>query len=77
MARFCLAARSVARAPLRPGKPGRPRFAWGPGLPYTDSLTNETIFALGELPRRLAVLGGGAVGCGPARHSPGWAARSR
>lgn len=33
------------------------------GLADTDYLTSETIFGLGELPGRLAVLGGGAVGC--------------
>ena len=33
------------------------------GLADTDYLTNETIFGLGELPGRLAVMGGGAVGC--------------
>jgi pyruvate/2-oxoglutarate dehydrogenase complex dihydrolipoamide dehydrogenase (E3) component len=34
-----------------------------PGLAGTGYLTNETIFDLGELPARLAVLGGGPVGC--------------
>ncbi len=34
-----------------------------PGLADADYLTNETIFGLDELPARLAVLGGGAVGC--------------
>jgi pyruvate/2-oxoglutarate dehydrogenase complex dihydrolipoamide dehydrogenase (E3) component len=34
-----------------------------PGLAGTGYLTNETVFGLGELPGRLAVLGGGAVGC--------------
>jgi pyruvate/2-oxoglutarate dehydrogenase complex dihydrolipoamide dehydrogenase (E3) component len=34
-----------------------------PGLAGTGYLTNETIFGLGELPGRLAVLGGGPVGC--------------
>jgi pyruvate/2-oxoglutarate dehydrogenase complex dihydrolipoamide dehydrogenase (E3) component len=34
-----------------------------PGLSETGYLTNETIFGLGELPGRLAVLGGGPVGC--------------
>jgi pyruvate/2-oxoglutarate dehydrogenase complex dihydrolipoamide dehydrogenase (E3) component len=33
------------------------------GLAGTPYLTNETIFGLGELPGRLAVLGGGPVGC--------------
>lgn len=34
-----------------------------PGLAAAGYLTNETIFGLGELPGRLAVLGGGPVGC--------------
>jgi pyruvate/2-oxoglutarate dehydrogenase complex dihydrolipoamide dehydrogenase (E3) component len=34
-----------------------------PGLAGAGYLTNETIFGLGELPGRLAVLGGGPVGC--------------
>jgi pyruvate/2-oxoglutarate dehydrogenase complex dihydrolipoamide dehydrogenase (E3) component len=34
-----------------------------PGLAGIPYLTNETIFGLGELPGRLAVLGGGPVGC--------------
>lgn len=34
-----------------------------PGLRDTPFLTNETAFALTELPGRLAVLGAGAVGC--------------
>jgi len=34
-----------------------------PGLADTDYLTNDTIFGLDTLPGRLAVLGGGAVGC--------------
>lgn len=34
-----------------------------PGLAGTGYLTNETVFGLGELPGRLAVLGGGPVGC--------------
>lgn len=34
-----------------------------PGLAGIGYLTNETIFGLGELPGRLAVLGGGPVGC--------------
>jgi pyruvate/2-oxoglutarate dehydrogenase complex dihydrolipoamide dehydrogenase (E3) component len=33
------------------------------GLRYIDHLTNETVFSLEALPRRLAVLGGGAIGC--------------
>ncbi len=34
-----------------------------PGLADVDYLTNETIFWLTELPRRLAVIGGGPIGC--------------
>jgi pyruvate/2-oxoglutarate dehydrogenase complex dihydrolipoamide dehydrogenase (E3) component len=34
-----------------------------PGLAEARYLTNETVFDLTELPARLAVLGGGAVGC--------------
>jgi pyruvate/2-oxoglutarate dehydrogenase complex dihydrolipoamide dehydrogenase (E3) component len=34
-----------------------------PGLREAGYLTNETVFSLTELPRRLAVIGAGAVGC--------------
>lgn len=34
-----------------------------PGLTEADYLTNETVFNLTELPRRLAVIGGGPIGC--------------
>ncbi|MCY2966985.1 MAG: mercuric reductase [Planctomycetota bacterium] len=34
-----------------------------PGLNETGFLTNETVFSLTELPRRLAILGGGPIGC--------------
>ena len=34
-----------------------------PGLDTVDYLTNETLFDLTELPRRLGVIGGGAIGC--------------
>jgi pyruvate/2-oxoglutarate dehydrogenase complex dihydrolipoamide dehydrogenase (E3) component len=34
-----------------------------PGLEDVDYLTNETIFSLTELPRRLAVIGAGPIGC--------------
>jgi pyruvate/2-oxoglutarate dehydrogenase complex dihydrolipoamide dehydrogenase (E3) component len=34
-----------------------------PGLEENGYLTNETIFSLTELPRRLAVIGGGPIGC--------------
>lgn len=33
------------------------------GLEETDYLTNETVFSLTELPDRLAVVGGGPIGC--------------
>ena len=33
------------------------------GLVETDFLTNETVFSLTERPRRLAVIGGGPIGC--------------
>jgi len=34
-----------------------------PGLDQVDYLTNETLFGLTELPRRLAVIGAGPIGC--------------
>jgi len=34
-----------------------------PGLAESDVLTNETLFNLTELPQRLAVIGGGPIGC--------------
>ncbi len=34
-----------------------------PGLAEVDYLTNESIFSLTELPRRLIVVGGGPIGC--------------
>lgn len=34
-----------------------------PGLAETGYLTNETVFSLTWLPRRLAVIGGGPIGC--------------
>lgn len=34
-----------------------------PGLENTEFFTNETIFSLTELPARLAVIGGGPIGC--------------
>ncbi|HLJ44173.1 MAG TPA: FAD-dependent oxidoreductase, partial [Candidatus Binataceae bacterium] len=34
-----------------------------PGLADTGFLTNETVFSLTELPRRLAVVGAGPIGC--------------
>ena len=41
----------------------RPAVPRVPGLAESGYLTSETIWGLGELPGRLAVLGGGAVGC--------------
>ena len=34
-----------------------------PGLADADPLTNETVFWLEALPRRLAVIGAGPIGC--------------
>ena len=34
-----------------------------PGLPDVPYLTNETLFSLTELPKRLAVIGAGPIGC--------------
>ncbi len=34
-----------------------------PGLQETECLTNETVFSLTSLPRRLAVIGAGPIGC--------------
>jgi len=34
-----------------------------PGLDQAGFLTNETVFSLTELPKRLAVIGGGPIGC--------------
>src|SRR5690606_28730123 len=34
-----------------------------PGLDDIDYLTNETLFSLTELPRRLGVIGAGPIGC--------------
>ena len=34
-----------------------------PGLAESNALTNETLFSLTELPRRLAVIGTGPIGC--------------
>jgi pyruvate/2-oxoglutarate dehydrogenase complex dihydrolipoamide dehydrogenase (E3) component len=48
----------------------RPAISPVAGLAETDYLTNETVFGLDELPGRLAVLGGGAVGCELAQAFP-------
>ncbi|MFM7149024.1 MAG: FAD-dependent oxidoreductase, partial [Gemmataceae bacterium] len=50
-----------ARAIIATG--ARPRLPDIPGLKDSDFLTNETIFDLAELPRRLAILGAGPIGC--------------
>lgn len=42
---------------------GRPLAPPVPGLEEAGFLTSETIFGLTELPRRLAILGGGPIGC--------------
>ena len=41
----------------------RPAHPPVPGLAEAGFLTNETVFSLTELPKRLAVLGGGPIGC--------------
>src|SRR6185295_6100133 len=41
----------------------RPEIASIPGLLDADYLTNENVFDLTELPRRLLVVGGGPLGC--------------
>jgi pyruvate/2-oxoglutarate dehydrogenase complex dihydrolipoamide dehydrogenase (E3) component len=50
-----------ARAVIATG--GRPAPLELPGLDPTGYLTNETVFDLTELPRRLAVVGAGPIGC--------------
>jgi pyruvate/2-oxoglutarate dehydrogenase complex dihydrolipoamide dehydrogenase (E3) component len=42
---------------------GRPSAPPVPGLDSTPYLTNETVFSLTELPRRLIVIGAGPIGC--------------
>src|SRR5438067_12618417 len=42
---------------------GRPSAPPVPGLADLRYLTNETLFWLTELPRRLLVVGGGPIGC--------------
>ena len=42
---------------------GRPAELSLPGLHEANAFNNETIFTLTELPRRLAVIGGGPIGC--------------
>jgi pyruvate/2-oxoglutarate dehydrogenase complex dihydrolipoamide dehydrogenase (E3) component len=41
----------------------RPAVPAVPGLAEAGCLTNESVFSLVELPRRLAVIGGGPIGC--------------
>jgi len=50
-----------ARAVVATG--GRPRVPAVPGLEEAGFRTNESIFDLTKLPRRLAVVGGGPIGC--------------
>jgi pyruvate/2-oxoglutarate dehydrogenase complex dihydrolipoamide dehydrogenase (E3) component len=50
-----------ARAVIATG--GRPAPLELPGLGPEDYLTNETVFDLDELPRRLVVVGAGPIGC--------------
>jgi pyruvate/2-oxoglutarate dehydrogenase complex dihydrolipoamide dehydrogenase (E3) component len=52
---------SFARAVIATG--GRPASLLVPGLAEVGVLTNETVFSLTELPRRLVVIGGGPIGC--------------
>jgi pyruvate/2-oxoglutarate dehydrogenase complex dihydrolipoamide dehydrogenase (E3) component len=42
---------------------GRPTLPPLPGLDDVEVLTSETVFSLQDQPRRLGVLGGGAIGC--------------
>jgi pyruvate/2-oxoglutarate dehydrogenase complex dihydrolipoamide dehydrogenase (E3) component len=42
---------------------GRPALPPVPGLDAVEFLTSENLWSLRELPRRLVVLGGGAIGC--------------
>ena len=58
----------VEGSPLRFGKAviatgSRPEPLAVPGLGEADYLTNENVFDLSELPRRLLVVGGGPLGC--------------
>jgi pyruvate/2-oxoglutarate dehydrogenase complex dihydrolipoamide dehydrogenase (E3) component len=50
-----------ARALIATG--ARPQWPDVPGLANAGFLTNESVFALTEMPRRLVVLGAGPVGC--------------
>ncbi|MEQ8841343.1 MAG: FAD-dependent oxidoreductase [Acidimicrobiales bacterium] len=42
---------------------GRPTRVPIPGLDEVDALTNETVFDLADAPKRLGIIGGGAIGC--------------
>ena len=50
-----------ARACLATGT--RPMTPLIEGLPEAEALTNESLFSLSDLPARLAILGGGPIGC--------------
>jgi pyruvate/2-oxoglutarate dehydrogenase complex dihydrolipoamide dehydrogenase (E3) component len=52
---------AFARAVIATG--ARPAAPPVPGLAEAGFLTNETVFALTELPRRLVVIGAGPIGC--------------
>lgn len=52
---------SFRRAVIATGS--RPAMPLIPGLPQANCLTNESLFDLRQAPRRLAVLGGGPIGC--------------
>ena len=52
---------SFARAVIATG--GRAEIPPIPGLKETGFLTNDTVFQLTELPRRLAIIGAGPIGC--------------
>jgi pyruvate/2-oxoglutarate dehydrogenase complex dihydrolipoamide dehydrogenase (E3) component len=54
---FCVEARRIVIA-----TGSRPAVPPIPGLDQVDYLTNETIFELTELPRKLLVIGGGPIG---------------
>ncbi len=41
----------------------RPRVPPLPGIEHAPLLTSENLWSLTELPKRLVVLGGGAIGC--------------
>ena len=55
----------------------RPLLPRIPGLVEVNPLTSDSVWQLTSLPRSLAILGGGAVGCELAWRSPGSARRCR